>query len=371
MIYPNLYKRATDGKIVVWCAETDDNSYRTHSGDHGGKFVTTLWTVCEGKNVGKKNETSGAAQATKEVEAMYKKRLKLAYTYDINDVDNEDFYFAPMLAKNYDDYIPDFSVPTYSQPKFDGIRCIAKPNGLFTRKGEAITTMAHIVESLNRFREAHPDVILDGELYNHELRDNLNKIASAVRKEGGDEEQQKMRESLFYYVYDYYDEQRSFSERHQRFANSFAKFFEGTKIVPVITHHAGNQADLDVFNEMYLDDGYEGQIVRTSGPGYENKRTKHLLKRKSWVDEEFEVVDILPGTGNRANVASSVVYRVTGVEEDPSAGIIGDMDFCRELLQNKINYIGGDVTIKFFKKSEYGVPMYAKAKAFYPGKRDM
>ena len=77
--------------------------------------------------------------------------------------------------------------PVYSQPKLDGIRCIVRKEGDTligrTRNGKEIECIPHILKSLNGFFLAHPKAILDGELYNHDLRDNFNKITSLVRKQ--------------------------------------------------------------------------------------------------------------------------------------------------------------------------------------------
>ena len=49
---------------------------------------------------------------------------------------------------------------------------------------------------------------------------------------------------------------------------------------------------LDDYYGKYLDDGFEGQMVRVTDSPYQNKRSKNLLKRKEFIDEEFEVIDI-------------------------------------------------------------------------------
>ncbi|MCK4501332.1 hypothetical protein KAU11_12600, partial [Candidatus Babeliales bacterium] len=51
----------------------------------------------------------------------------------------------------------------YSQPKLDGVRCIASKDGLHTRGGKSIVTCLHIEEQLQPFFEKFPDEILDGE----------------------------------------------------------------------------------------------------------------------------------------------------------------------------------------------------------------
>ena len=94
-----------------------------------------------------------------------------------------------MLAHNYKDRQDELvgKFPHYSQPKLDGIRCIVRKEGDTlvgrTRNGKEIECIPHILKSLNGFFLAYPTAILDGELYNHDLRDNFNKITSLVRKQ--------------------------------------------------------------------------------------------------------------------------------------------------------------------------------------------
>ena len=60
MKLPTLYKRTTTGATQSWEIEIEEDKFRTISGQLEGKKITNNWTTCEGKNVGKKNETSGA-----------------------------------------------------------------------------------------------------------------------------------------------------------------------------------------------------------------------------------------------------------------------------------------------------------------------
>ena len=56
--------------------QRDEEKYRTISGQKDGKKTTSAWTVAKPKNVGKKNSTTGAEQADKEVLAKYEKKQK-------------------------------------------------------------------------------------------------------------------------------------------------------------------------------------------------------------------------------------------------------------------------------------------------------
>ena len=69
-----LYKRTTTGATQSWEIEVDSNKFRTISGQLDGKKITNNWTVCDGKNIGKANATTGEEQALKEAEAKHQKK---------------------------------------------------------------------------------------------------------------------------------------------------------------------------------------------------------------------------------------------------------------------------------------------------------
>ena len=93
----------------------------------------------------------------------------------------------PMLAYPANAKPIDYSKPTFIQPKLDGVRCVIqydKENGVkaYSRTGKEWKNINHILAQLKPFFKKYPNVILDGELYNHDLRDNFEKIISLVRK---------------------------------------------------------------------------------------------------------------------------------------------------------------------------------------------
>ena len=203
---PKLYKRDSKGKIRVWEVEVgysndDYAGIRTVAGLDNGKKVTSEWNLSEAKNVGKSNSTTAYTQAQAEAKALWDKRIEKEYFVDIGMIDSYD-KFDPMLAG---DYTKVKVKPTsgYSQPKLDGIRCIANSKGLWTRTGKPITSCPHIWEEVRDLLESNPNVTLDGELYNHELKQDFNKIVSLVRKtKFTDDDLAESQRLVQYHVYD-------------------------------------------------------------------------------------------------------------------------------------------------------------------------
>ena len=96
----------------------------------------------------------------------------------------------PMLAHKFDDSRVDWSKPVYIQPKLDGVRCIIKRVSDFpdqeylasysvkaySRTGKEFKNVRHITNALKGFFFHNPDTVLDGELYNHKLKNDFEKI---------------------------------------------------------------------------------------------------------------------------------------------------------------------------------------------------
>ena len=372
--YPTLLKRTKTGAIQIWYQELDGNKFRSVSGQQGGKKVTSEWTVCTPKNLGRSNETTAEEQAALEVDANYNDKHKKGYVGLLDDVDNKCSFFEPMLAYAYKDKFDPNSGPWYSQPKLDGVRCLATPGRLQSRTGkDDIVSCPHILEAMKPLFEKYPNVVWDGELYNHELHDDFNKIISLVKKKKPTFiDIAEAEEKVQYHIYDCYDFDRpnlTFSERNNLIIKAFSET-EYSSIIYVPTSYGNNVENLDLYFSTYVENGYEGQIIRTNSV-YENKRTRSLLKRKDFFDEEFKIVDIQEGVGNRAGKAGRVVCQLDKRDETFGAGIKGSHEFAAQLLKDRKKYIGGDVTIRFPQRTPDGIPRFPVAVAFYPGGRDI
>ena len=75
--------------------------------------------------------------------------------------------------------------------------------------------LAHLELKLVQFFKKNPDVILDGELYNHKLKDNFEKIVSLVKKQKPTADDRLDAQHLIqYYVYDVIPAKPSLNEVH-------------------------------------------------------------------------------------------------------------------------------------------------------------
>lgn len=327
--------------------EVDGNRYRTISGQKDGKKVTSEWTTCAGKNIGRSNETTPAAQALAEAQAKLQRKLESEYKLDIDDVDTIGFA-SPMLAEEYE---PDtIKFPIYAQPKLDGMRCIGLASGLLSRKNKDIKSSPHVHAALASIFKEHPGMEFDGELYNHELKDNFDELISVVKQlKPTEADLKKSEEFIRYYVYDIRDPKQTFAQRTAQL-KKLVKSLKNKNIVFVETVLVNNKEELDALYDRWLEEGFEGQMIRTDTI-YEFKRTKALQKRKEFITDEFEIVDVLEGKGNRSGMAGKVVFKLhkpttdgkTTCEANPKGGFA----FYKRLLQQREYAIGKMATIEF------------------------
>lgn len=361
-----LFKQDTTGAMRQWSMEQQDENYRTVTGQVAGTLVVSEWTKATVKNVGASNEKSPFVQAQLEIIAAYKKKIKEGYreTHEEASLGDRGF-FEPMLAKKYEDYCQ-AETPwlwnkdgggVFAQPKLDGIRCIVKDGKLQTRKGEPIPSCDHILKALGTIPYG---VVLDGELYNHDLKDNFNEIASLVRKtKGFDKHLEAISNTIQYWIYDVFFDcapDMKFSDRNAHLLILLSKLNPGPSIKIVHTNRIDSQKELDDHYEMVLSWGMEGQIVRLDAP-YENKRTKSLLKRKEFQDEEFIIQDVLEGIGNRSGMAGSLLLQL-GDGRTFQSGIKGGRDHYRYLLAKRDQFIGKKTTIRYFHRTPDGIPRF-------------
>ena len=358
MQLPTLYKRAVNGKISTWYVEVKDECFRTVSGYLDGQKVTSEWTCCEAKNIGKKNETNPAEQADAEALAMWTKRKALGYWESIDDIDNS-VYFEPMLAKDWEKKKRKVKYPIYSQPKLDGIRCIVRSDGMWSRNGKPIISAPHIFESLKPLFEQNPELILDGELYADKATTDFNTIISCVRKTKPTTEDLKTSaECIEYHIYDLPSSDKTFIKRMY----DLGILFETQPALHlyckiVATYTVGSEEAVMNNYRMYVDQGYEGQILRIDAP-YENKRSKNLLKHKSFVDGEFEIKGVEEGKGNLSGKVGRLNFEINGKPFD--AAVNGDWEYIEKLWHSREGLVGKMATVKYFELTEDGVPRFPK-----------
>ena len=319
-----LYKRDKKGKLMEWSISYDDMSYWTASGYVGGAITESAPTFVEQKNVGKANETSLEQQVLNEVNSKIQYQIDHGYS---REIPGEERRFEVSLADKYPDRQEKgkLDFPYICEFKLDGLRSyIKRENGkivMMSRGHKEFVSCPHIKYSafVKKFFELYPDGVLDGELYNHELKNDFNKIVSLVKKVKCTEEDYEEAEALVqYHCFDSFypsEPQLTYKERKERVASLALTIpcFHQEPVVLVGAHYKLNNevTYVEVFNEdeaeemidNYTAAGYEGIMLKKDVP-YFFGRSFDMLKYKRFVDDEYKIVDFEEGRGNLKGIAA-------------------------------------------------------------------
>lgn len=353
---PTLYARGEGGKVLEWDIEIDGNKYRTITGQQGGAKVTSKWTVAEAKNVGQANATTPEQQAEAEAIAKWKKKIKReGYYEDIKDIDKVSRFIEPMLAHKLRDHPDKVKFPCMVDRKYNGGRVVASSAGLFTRKGEQYMSIPHIENALAPLFEKYPDLVLDGEGYNHDLRFKLNEMMKILRTTKGSkltpELLARSEKIVRLYVYDGY----GFDDITENTGNlkrrrALKELLKGIPYVVWVPFETANTLDeVYAIYQNYVEDGMEGAIIRMNDAPYVHKRSYDLLKVKPTEDSEGTIVKILEGVGNASGIAAKATVRWNGpdgpVEFD--ATFMGSLETRADILKNPDEWVGKEATFLF------------------------
>jgi DNA ligase-1 len=266
----------------------------------------------------------------------------------------------PMLAQNVGDYsrIKDNDWPLYLQPKLDGVRCLIQYDTgnvvAYSRTGKEWKNIDHILFELVPFFQKHPNVILDGELYNHELKNDFEKIISLVRKtKPTDEDRLESSEMVQFHCYDTVMEHMNFQGRKKFIHDNFA-LNDKSNIKNVYSVMVFNTEEVEAFHESYLEKGYEGSILRQNKP-YECKRSWTLMKVKDFSDAEATITGYELGKGKREGTLGKFMMTDDDGNEfgcPPGKGYTyKDM---KDILDNIHDYIGQRATFTYFERTKAG-----------------
>jgi DNA ligase-1 len=262
----------------------------------------------------------------------------------------------PMLAHKLDESRIDWDKPIYMQPKLDGVRCLFTKDGAFSRTGKQFMNLKHIEKMLKPFFKVCPWIILDGELYNHDLKNDFEKIISLVRKQKPtDEDRSEAHKIIQYHVYDYIHEGDegglSYSNRLDNLTTSDIYCWS---VQPVNTHRIRSYEEAKAKHQLNLRHGYEGSILRTDTP-YKHGRSFGLMKFKDFSDTEATIVDYQEGKGKRAGTLGKFIM------QDDDGNIFGcppgkgyNYSDMKCMLENIHKYMGQRATFTYFQRTNAG-----------------
>ena len=262
-----------------------------------------------------------------------------------------------MLAHKVNENRIDFSEKVFIQPKLDGVRCIFTKDGAYSRTGKEFHNLQHIKIDLEKFFEDQPNAVLDGELYNHDLRDDFEQIISLVRKQKPtDEDRLNAHRLIQYHVYDTIAEGPSYEDRLNWLLSSKNLWSESVVSVETVDldDFLCGWASAKAMHNDFLNKGYEGSILRLNGP-YEQKRSYNLQKFKDFSDTEATIIGYEAGKGKFTGlIGKFLMIDDDGIEFGCPIGKGYNYDDRRFILNNIHDYIGKVATFTYFERTKAG-----------------
>ena len=270
--------------------------------------------------------------------------------------------FKPMLAYPVSNKPIDYTKKVFIQPKLDGVRCLIQyhnPGGIgfhgqviaYSRTGKEWKNINHILAELVPFFKKHPNVVLDGELYNHDFKDNFEKIISMVRKTKPQEEDRWESDlHVQFHCYDIVNRKMNFETRMAFIYNNVPQSYciEHVPSVRIFKHEEA----LDTHYNENLANGYEGSIVRTNDP-YQCKRSHNLRKLKDFEDSEALLLDWVEGLGKRKGTIGKFMA------QDMDGNVFGmpvmdKFKYLQDNFEEMKTWVGKMATFKYFERTKAG-----------------
>ena len=259
-----------------------------------------------------------------------------------------------MLAHKYNEDKADY--PAFIQPKLDGVRCLFTAKGAFSRANNRFMNVEHIEQALKPFFAKNPTAVLDGELYNHGLKDDFEKIISLVKKKKPtDQDKAEAKELVQYHIYDVasmtigtYTDRYLFILAEQSLKNKACLQVIDNNLV----------LDFDDAIKMHkknLKLGYEGSMYRTPSGKYKGTRSWDLMKFKDFHDTEATIIGYEIGKGKRQGTLGKFIMQDDeGVEFGCPPGKGYDYKDLASMLDNIHDYIGQRATFTYFQRTQAG-----------------
>jgi DNA ligase-1 len=352
--YPRLYSQTSTGKLKWWEIEVSGkksgNATITvrYAGDGEVERESTK-EIAEGKNIGKKNETSPWEQACSEAQSTWKKKIDKGYKED--QAMSHASVLLPMLALQFEKRKHDIAYPAAVQAKLDGVRVLVEKKSktkvvYYSRQGKEYGTLHHLDNDLLRLMRVGE--VWDGEIYSHDI--TFQEMMSYVKK------QRPESEKLAIWFFDLVNPNLTFHERYYELETALTEN-NNSLIKLVHTYDISSEEDVYKYHDRFIEDGFEGVIIRNWDGFYKLKdRSKDLQKLKAFIDEEYEIIGGEPGTGTETGCIVFTCKNKKGQEFKVRPR--GSFELRKEWMMNIYDIIGKQLTVRYQELTDDGVPRF-------------
>lgn len=250
-----------------------------------------------------------------------------------------------MLATRYD--LSHVKFPCVVQPKYDGVRCIISIGDDGEVHLTSRTGKKYNVPIVKKWAEENKEILpLDGELYVHKEL-TFQQICSAVKRESD------LTNKLRFVVYDRPIVGCTFENR----ISDISKYINNDSFPVYLSKQYEAKSEEDIFNfhDMFVEDGYEGAIIRNTQGKYVEGRSHDLMKLKVFDTDEYKIIDVLEASGVDKGTA---IFKLKIGDVCFNARPTGSKNLRASYLKDKNKLVGRMATVQHQGFSDEGVPRF-------------
>ena len=225
----------------------------------------------------------------------------------------------------------------------------------------------HSLEEVNKMLQetfkAKIPLIFDGEIYQHGKP--LNQILSASTNYN------MFSQDLEYIIYDLAIDDLTQTARLNLLSKWYKLYKEEIsdkiKLAPISL--AQGLSNIEILKNKYNAEGYEGLILRNPAAyyGFGTRSKDCMIKYKSFIEAEFKVIGhrVTKKIVNGKTYSILIFMCLNDIDSQTfEVTMNGSSDKIEAMLDNISSYYGKELTIKYFERSPFNIPLHAKGKGF-------
>ena len=297
--------------------------------------------------------------------------------------------FNVALAQNYDGKC-DWNDSWYASRKLDGVRCLAVVNEegkctLYSRMGKEFTTLNKIKEAIEATNII--STVFDGEicLMDKEGNEDFQGVMKQLRRKD------HQIENPVFVVFDMihkpdFDNNKGNEILSERL-HTLRSWYNGSTVNMEIIRRLDqfqitDGRHFDMWGQMASDGNWEGFMLRKD-VGYEGKRSKNLLKVKTFHDAEYTVIDadfgpmavVRDGKEKQETMLSQVWIEHKGYKVKVGSGFNQEQRIKHHVSDSHPDsIIGKTITVQYFEETNNdkgGISLrFPTVKHIYDNERD-
>jgi ATP-dependent DNA ligase len=352
MELPILYQKDSKNSVKEWKIAVNNSIVTIEYGLINGKKRKIVTEVFNGKNIGKKNETTKEEQAIKYAQSKWNNKKNTGYLETKPNIEVTPIKYEqirPMLSLDYNKRSKDIEEPFYIQPKLDGVRAIYMNGKFYSRLNKEYIGLEHIKNEINeKIQKNIP--ILDGELYSDNL--TFQELISRLKNS------KLQKDDIKYNVYDIVSID-DFCNRYKWILNNLYNF---NTVNIVETHLIHDKKLVNNYHNKFVSEGYEGVMVRNNKGSYKTDyRSKDLQKFKKFKEDEYTIVGFKEADG----VEKGCVIWICETNDRKTFSVRpeGTHKIRKCMYEKASEYIGKQLTVKYQELTDDFIPRFPVGKS--------